>query len=247
MRVRSGHVPLPMLGGRHFHHTKRHREKRDHRIALAVVGTTSRSLPDPWPQTDAEVCTWRINNGYDFILERLELPERLFREHHGSLDGITLTMVALSALADYYGHYVAEQSQPRSGDEKPPGEDKRRFRALLATFAPSLVDRVAVPEVMDATTRRHSLSSVTGGSPNSSGSPLTGFLIPMTMRTAVGIGERACPVRQIELGDHARFEVEPSFSDPQGNEVPACAAPPPCGRAAAAMIRAHARSRRHGS
>jgi hypothetical protein len=113
-------------------------------------------LPDPWPQTQAEVRAWRINNGYDFILDRLELPERLFAEHHASLDGITLTMVALSALADHYGRHLAEQLVPGSGDDKPPGEDKRRFRDLLAAFAPSFVDRIAVPELArglrDATT-----------------------------------------------------------------------------------------------
>jgi hypothetical protein len=109
-----------------------------------------RAYPEPWPQTEAEVRTWRINNGYDFILERLELPEELFKQHHASLDGITLTMVALSALADYYGHYLAEQRLPGSGDDKPPGVDKRRFRELLGTFAPSFPNRVAIPELARA-------------------------------------------------------------------------------------------------
>jgi len=105
-----------------------------------------RTWPNPWPQTETEVRTWRINNGYDFLRERLELPEQLFAMNPYSIDGIALTMIALTTLAEHYGGYV-EQSTLTPG--QPPlstkGKDVRRFRRLLETFAPSFTNRISIP------------------------------------------------------------------------------------------------------
>jgi hypothetical protein len=115
-----------------------------------------RTLPNPWPRTEPEVRKWRLNNGYDFLLERLELPESLFATNAYSLDGIALTMISLSTLAEYYGRH-AERGALRPGQAPPSnvGKDVRRFRGLLDTFAPSFTNRISIPtlarEIRDAT------------------------------------------------------------------------------------------------
>jgi hypothetical protein len=114
-----------------------------------------RTWPNPWPQTAAEVRKWQINNGYDFLLERLELPETLFAANAYSLDGIALTMIAFSTLAEYYGRFIEAAAVAGQPPLSTRGKDVRRFRLLLDTFAPSFTNRISIPtlarEIRDAT------------------------------------------------------------------------------------------------
>jgi hypothetical protein len=105
-----------------------------------------RSWPDPWPDTVEDIRKWQIDNGYDFLLERLELPERLFSENPNSLDGIALTMIVLGTLAEFFGEYEAASANPNSS-EKVFGDDLKRCRAVLLRFCPSFVNRLSIPEL----------------------------------------------------------------------------------------------------
>ncbi len=101
-----------------------------------------RKWPDPWPTTPLELREWQINNGYDFLLERLELPEELFMKNPNSLDGIALTMIAFTTLAEYYGRYNDRINSKKTSGY---GKDTRRFRLLLDIFAPSFTNRISIP------------------------------------------------------------------------------------------------------
>ena len=116
-----------------------------------------RSYPDAWPTSDEGVRKWKIDNGYDFLLERLELPEKLFSSNPYSLDGIALTMIALGALGEFYGEHELVNTSTLLSTEKPFGDDLKRFRRMMLRFCPSFENRISIPELARA------LKSATSG------------------------------------------------------------------------------------
>jgi hypothetical protein len=122
-----------------------------------------RTYPDPWPDTDEAVRKWKIDNGYDFLFERLELPEQLFAKNSYSLDGIALTMIVLGALAEFYGHYEVGRTNTSSPPEKAFGYDLKRFRRIMLRLCPSFENRVSIPalaRVLKGTTNGRLLTAV---------------------------------------------------------------------------------------
>jgi hypothetical protein len=109
-----------------------------------------RTYPDPWPDTQEGVRKWEIDNGYDFLLERLELPEQLFSKNPCSLDGIALTMIVLGALAEFYGEYESVITSTPPPSEKAFGDDLKRFRRIMLRFCPSFDNRLSIPELARA-------------------------------------------------------------------------------------------------
>lgn len=95
--------------------------------------------PASWPTTEAEVRHWRIIEPYNFFERRAAVAEEMFSRDPYSIDGIVLSTVALSSLADW-----------RYKDEVPNGHgvNQRRFRALVVEHCVSFENRVSIPEVL---------------------------------------------------------------------------------------------------
>jgi hypothetical protein len=100
-------------------------------------------------ESSDDVILARILQKYDFLERRSKVAEKLLQHDPYSIDAIALMMIVFSAMAS-----------AKFAKGKAEGRDRRRFRALLTTYCPSLVNRMSMPEFFLASRQRHPMKAI---------------------------------------------------------------------------------------